>query len=1003
MRKSFTILLFTFFYFSSVLGRNDSENPTFSNFKLTIKEGLPSNIIWNLNWDSNDNLWLATQAGLVYYNGVELVNTQLDHQIIDIQKSDLNSLNIFDQYGDIYQISSKNQVQKYLTNEHNPRNYYQNYAAFPLEKELFKKIYSRYSNNLFNWYSGKTLRIDQETLLLLQTIDNTATASTFKIINNDIQLITTQKLPHIHSLFVSNAKIYLIEKGMKIIQVDHHLRMVQTIQSIHKPKFKNPRFFPYNGVSNICVQDNSNIYNLSVEHERAIWKIVSVNTTQDIVKTAIYNPKMLICAIATEANGVVISKENKVQILKPIYPTNTQSFYIQIPINKTHILTTDFGIIGPKPFKRLVFPTTIDKQWITDKKGRIWYSGQDYVSYFEPKTFKTKKVFYSPGKGGWAFCNIEELKKIIAYNTGGIYCIDSQFKVTQLYDNHKKFDPNDQPNFMNLIDGVIYIGTNNGIIKYHYALNKMEYIGKPEDRIRGIYKIQNKIVVCNYGKGIQILKNNQLSAPILDFHQYFKYVHGIYVEDNQVWISTNNGIVYGNNLLLHNIIHQKNIFPYCHYINFQNGLESVELNGGGKFSIMKFGNTLNFVSTNGLVRINPKYWSNYSDTYAFNLKFYDLNGNDIEYKKGELHLSANTKYVKCVVKSNNWNTSFDNRYLYRWQNSTHILDGSKPLIITINTENHGLNKFSVYKYIGNGNKILSNTVVILTDFYWYETWWGVMLSLFGTGLLIYLIIKIRTHRIQKLNLQLNKVIEEQTKELLTINKELETRNEKKSHILSIIGHDLFVPLKFLSQTGNAMVKNYDHMDQSEIIEIMKSISGTSDRLALLCKNILNWIQYDDIEITLSKSTFPVQEVIKNVDQIISLAANQKGNKIVYLSKTAQQKITTNFDALGIVLLNVVSNANRFSEHSEIIIDTQVNKTHLEIKISDQGKGMSDDLIEKLSTTGTDTPEHDTDFQKSSGIGYHIIHEILRTVNGNISIAKSTSGIGTDVTIYWPID
>jgi len=54
------------------------------------------------------------------------------------------------------------------------------------------------------------------------------------------------------------------------------------------------------------------------------------------------------------------------------------------------------------------------------------------------------------------------------------------------------------------------------------------------------------------------------------------------------------------------------------------------------------------------------------------------------------------------------------------------------------------------------------------------------------------------------------------------------------------------------------------------------------------------------------------------------------------------------------------------------------------------------------TLGSYQAEPDTDFQKSSGIGYYIIHEILKSVNGKINIEPNVNNIGTTVEIHWPL-
>jgi two-component system phosphate regulon sensor histidine kinase PhoR len=192
------------------------------------------------------------------------------------------------------------------------------------------------------------------------------------------------------------------------------------------------------------------------------------------------------------------------------------------------------------------------------------------------------------------------------------------------------------------------------------------------------------------------------------------------------------------------------------------------------------------------------------------------------------------------------------------------------------------------------------------------------------------------------------------------------------------------------------------MAPEEILDALTSISNTSNRLSLLCKNILNWIQYEKNELELSNQKFELNEVVDQMIQIISIATTQKGNTIIK-SMPAKKIINTNLDALGIVILNLLNNANRFSNHSRIFVTCDEDiQNRLVIKIKDEGVGMTEEIREILLQSGSPKTQPDTDYQKSSGIGYYIIHEILKSVNGTIQISKPEIQTGTEITITWPL-
>ena len=981
-----------------------------SNFiinKLTIKDGLPSNIIWNIEWSKNDNLWLSSQVGLIEYNGNEIIKSNYSHQFVDIQLDCNNNLIALDKYGDIFHINDNNipNIEKYYTNNNNPRNYFQNYAGFFLTKKIFNHV--KKSNTYdFGWFNNKIYQKNNNSFIKETQIDkNVKKYELFKFTNQKLEILASLKCMNNECLFILNNKFYFIDIKNIVQEIDANFNPIKFIGILNINSNSDKQWIQRNNQNGLCLIIDNNVYTIQITNEIINHKIIAELKTDEIIKNIAYNERLKICILSTEANGIYIYKEPKVQIIKPINKTKTKSLYIQIPISKTQLLTTGLGIIGNGNIKNTSgLKTTIDKSWCEDWNHRIWYSGEDKISFFKKHELKSNEFFELKNQGAWAFVSDNLKKTIYLYNSTGFFQIDSNYKLIKILELNQKFDPNNQPNELKLFGNKLFLGTNNGLIIFNIITHKIEKHIFKGDWIRGISKFGNTYIICNYGKSLYCVNKSLEAFPIeLDQLSYLKYAHAIHSDQKKnIWISTNNGIVYGSNLLLESILNKQKIRKYIHYINYENGLDELELNGGGNSSIIEFNNKLNFLSTNGVVEVDPNKWNNFNENYDYYLEVLNDDNQKVQIKNDQVYLDYNNEFCNIDIISTNWNNNADNRYQYFWQDKWQWIDLNKSHVITLKTKDHGDFNLVIIKYNKDGSKSIIKKLTIHISLKWSETWWGISIILLFSGVLIYIILKIRLKRINKINSDLNDTISKQTQELVNINRELELSNEKKSQIIAILGHDLFVPLKFLSQVGNAMIKNYKSMSHEEIIDALTSISNTSNRLSMLCKNILNWIQYEKNELDLTNQEFELNEVIDQMIQIISMAVNQKGNSIIK-TLPLNKIINTNLDALGIVILNLLNNANRFSENSNIYIDCNKDQNNqLIIKVKDEGIGMKDEIRQILLKTGSHKAEPDTDFQKSSGIGYYIIHEILKSVNGKINIESIEGQIGTTVEILWPL-
>lgn len=1007
MKKIQFKFLFTLILTFSFFKITQSQSHDFIISKLTIKDGLPSNIIWNVEWSKSDNIWLSTQAGLIEYNGNKIIKTKYNHQFIDIQKDANLNLFALDQFGDIYKIQDDQSphVYKYFSNDAVPRNYFYNYSPYFLEKSIFNQI-KRDPNLSFGWFNHKVHQLNQ-TKFIKELHDNKGLNEyeLYEIDGKNIYKKSTLQCQKEECLFILNNKFFLITNKQEVFELNEKFEYIKNLGNISVSNFKEIKWMQRNQQKQLCFIDGDKVMSLSIINNQIQVEQIALLITDEIIKSIAYNGKLQTCIVATEANGIYIYKKKKINILKPINQTKTKSLYIQIPISQSQLLTTARGIVGEGNIKSLKnIKTTLDKNWTEDWNHRIWYSGEDRISYFERGKLRSTEFYYYKNQGSWTFYCDKRNKIIYLYNSSGFYTIDSNYKIQCIYRLNGKFDPNNQGNEIKLYNEKLYVSTNRGLLVFNLKRGKIENFFCEGDFIRGITKYKDGIILCSYQKQLIFIKDKgKVNRIMLDDLQYLKFAHSIYIDSsNHVWISTNNGIIYGSSQLLDAMIQGRDFKKYLHYINYQNGLEEVELNGGGNSSIIQFNNRLSFLSTNGIVQLDPKDWEVDSEDYNYNLKFTNDDQKEIQQNGNQIKLDHTNEFCVIEIISTNWNNSSDNRYQYYWEGKWHWLKSEDEQKITLKTKDHGVFPFVIVKYCGDGNKQIIQKINIEIALKWSETWWGIGLMVVFLGLIIFIIIKIRLRRIRKINYELNETVKLQTQELLEINKELELRNEKKSQIIAILGHDLFVPLKFLSQTGNAMIKNYGSMTPEEIIDALTSISNTSNRLSLLCKNILNWIQYEKNELELSNQKFELNEVIDQMIQIISLATKQKGNKII---KSMPEKtiVNTNLDALGIVILNLVNNANRFSENGQIFVSCHEDKNNqLIISIKDEGIGMSEEMRETLLKSGSSITQPDTDYQKSSGIGYYIIHEILKSVNGNIQISES-GNIGTEIIITWPLN
>ena len=282
---------------------------------------------------------------------------------------------------------------------------------------------------------------------------------------------------------------------------------------------------------------------------------------------------------------------------------------------------------------------------------------------------------------------------------------------------------------------------------------------------------------------------------------------------------------------------------------------------------------------------------------------------------------------------------------------------------------------------------------------WYKQWWFYALiaaAILGMFILIY---RIRVNQLELNQRKLEKQVAEKTEELLQKNNTLEKNNSINNRLISIISHDIITPLKFLNVAGKNLLEKKSVMPEELKDETIKEITTTSKELQLLSTNILNWIKYQNENRRLVKEQFYMQEMLNQVFGILNSMAHQKNLQLISHVEPALTVIQY-FEALKILIYNLITNAIHFSENGSITVNARETEKKIIISVSDEGVGMTSDQIKNIMADQFIVSSANMDNKKGNGLGYLIIKDLLKMLNATISI-NSEKGKGTTVYVELP--
>lgn len=227
-------------------------------------------------------------------------------------------------------------------------------------------------------------------------------------------------------------------------------------------------------------------------------------------------------------------------------------------------------------------------------------------------------------------------------------------------------------------------------------------------------------------------------------------------------------------------------------------------------------------------------------------------------------------------------------------------------------------------------------------------------------------------------------------------RELEALNNVKNRLFAMISHDLRGYSGVFQDAGMVIRHHLKKENFDKVNAISENLEISAISYSSQLDNILNWAVLQLNGYKLKPIEFkPHQEcfqLIENLNDSRKLKNNDFENKI-----DPELKITMDKGAFNIILRNLLTNANKFTEQGKISISLELETTGFKMVVSDTGTGMDEETKNSLFSSETVKSRRGTRGEKGSGVGLGLVKTFVELSGGTIVI-KSALGKGSKFTM-----
>jgi signal transduction histidine kinase len=231
--------------------------------------------------------------------------------------------------------------------------------------------------------------------------------------------------------------------------------------------------------------------------------------------------------------------------------------------------------------------------------------------------------------------------------------------------------------------------------------------------------------------------------------------------------------------------------------------------------------------------------------------------------------------------------------------------------------------------------------------------------------------------------------------------ELEKINQVKSQFLANVTHELRSPVNAIIGLAELLRMSADKGSIEQIKERLSFMISSATNLRTVITNILDLSKIEAGRMEVAQQEVDAAALVAELAETTRILIGKKPVAVGVTAPDMAMMITTDPIKLRQVLMNLVSNAAKFTETGRIEITLSIIGSSLVISISDTGIGIKEEDLHKLFTAFSQIEDAKTKTHEGTGLGLTISKNLVELIGGTISIT-STYGEGTTFIVSLPI-
>jgi len=227
----------------------------------------------------------------------------------------------------------------------------------------------------------------------------------------------------------------------------------------------------------------------------------------------------------------------------------------------------------------------------------------------------------------------------------------------------------------------------------------------------------------------------------------------------------------------------------------------------------------------------------------------------------------------------------------------------------------------------------------------------------------------------------------------------------KTEFIANMSHELRTPLNIIFSTAqlfNVLINRDEDLNTEKMKNYTNSIKQNCYRLVRLVNNLIDITKIDSGYMKLELKNGNIVQVVEDITQSTAEYVGYMSRTIIFDTDTEEKIMAFDEEKLERILLNLISNATKFTEPGDkISVNLYDMDDHIVISVKDTGRGIPEEKVSQLFQRFKQVERLLNRSHEGSGIGLSIVKALVEMHEGTIEV-KSVYGEGTEFIICLPV-